>query len=106
MSDPKERLSLVTDFNALKAGDLVVVMPCSWCGGKHRSLLLGPTEHIYRRSDGERYAGIAFDLVPISCGEVLSPRAVASGNVYRVDAGLSDSKTTETAKPRRLERVR
>lgn len=35
-----ERLELVTDFDSLRAGDLVVVKPCRWCGGQHRAMLL------------------------------------------------------------------
>ena len=106
MSDPKERLSLVTDFGTLKAGDLVVVN-CRPCGGRHRGQLLGPSIQ-GAPFNGGWLEDMCFRVAPkTSHGVMLVGRQTVSARiVFLVDTGLSASETTETAKPRRLERVR
>ena len=105
MSAPKERLTLVTDFNALKAGDLVATSHCSACGGWHRGILTS----FLRNVIGPLRMADAWLIEP-GHGEGkntwVDAVAVAGKFVYLIDTGLSDSETTETAKPRRLERVR
>lgn len=98
-----ERLTLVTDFSSLKAGDLVVGKPCDYCEEIHRGLLLRlvPSSLWHEVHDvwatTGRAHGIAF---------VISRSSVAAGRVYLVDAGLEQTETTEKAETRPLETVR
>jgi hypothetical protein len=108
MRSPEERLTLVTDFNALKAGDLVLIKNCDWCRINHRGLLTGPSVETSADPGGKETTDLGFGVIPEArCGELHITRFVVDQRcVYVIDTGLSGSETTDTAKPRRLERVR
>ena len=94
----KERLELVTSFNSLNAG-MIVVVKCSGCGGMHRGLLL---------SRGAGFCGKSetFPMLPPmgSCGLLaeVCECAVTHRRTYRVIDGLESSsyQTIRTRRPK------
>lgn len=86
----EERLTLVTDFGKLKAGDLVVVS-CTLCGEKHPAMLLN-------RSPCQTHWG--WDMGPGQCPPwaphtCLTDFDVTDRRVYLVDTGLDRQETNE-----------
>lgn len=79
----EEKLELVTRFEDLRAGDLVVGKPCVVCNGGHRGLILDTIE---------AWTGNpAFEFVPIArCAAardkkgIFTEGAVLMGCIYRV----------------------
>lgn len=108
MSDPGERLELVTSFESLRAGDLIIGRPCGYCGRAHRGILtqLLPPQS-YREHDGTIWNYAAWKKEPrLPCGHWgISPHAVTEKRVYRVLIPPAAS-SQETARPKKLERVR
>jgi len=100
----KERLRLVTDFSELRAGMIVVIKPCNWCGAVHRGIIAKkvisrPT--LIDESGGVELASGWGVLPAPSCDPL--PILIAAddplGNVYRVEDGLEDTQITSTSTP-------
>lgn len=85
----EEKLELVTDFDALKACDLVVVKDCGYCGMAHWALLLRlVTDGLARGAGGEFCEGTMWHTSDHSHGWTgcmcLAPVVVDQRRVYRV----------------------
>lgn len=106
----RERLTLVTDFASLKAGDLVVVKPCGNCGEPHRTMLTSIGWGIVGHKGGPSISH-PWDCTPDHfCHDstfCVSEFAVREGRVYLVDTGLDLEETTEndTANPNAIRRA-
>ena len=105
-----ERLEIVTEFGSLKAGDLVVVKACAGCGATHRSILVKfhpRVAFVSGRVDA------AWEGAPLKTCENptatrpanVSSLSVREGRAYRVVIPPAEE-ARETARPRKLERVR
>lgn len=102
----KEKLELVTNFESLRSGMIVVVKPCSnpFCKKQHRHLLLKLSADTHFVGDGfdvVESAAPAWDVLPgRSCRPaaeaVVSADTVYRRIVYRVIDGLEQ--TTESRK--------
>jgi hypothetical protein len=107
-----ERLDLVTDFGSLKAGDLVVLKPCKWCDRDHRGMLLAFVAGAYGlNKDGEIEVHDGWTTTipshrpkPSGCC-LIGGMHVADRRVYRVIIPPAQE-ARETARPKKLERVR
>ncbi len=108
MSQPEE-LIVVTDFGDLRAGDLVVLKPCNFCGESHRGMLT-----VFNNDEGYGPSGEVFDSDgwelapdPSCCGPDESMdicvNAVVDRVVYRVQVPPA-SEVREAARPKKLER--
>jgi hypothetical protein len=95
-----ERLKLVTSFDELRAGLLVVVKRCGHCGGEHRGVIVGP------KDDAD--IGRFFEKLPMSqCrpswvkGIGINAETVRLGMVYLVEDQFeaSDAAAATTRKP-------
>ena len=109
-----ERLELVTDFGALRAGMIVMVGPCKVCNGRHRGILTEQNSDGWTDFDGSIcFGGIPlwrFLPRPICSGKahaIFTELAVQAGKVYRVIDGLesSDQQTKEQPAPKKRERT-
>lgn len=99
----EERLELVTDFASLRAGMIVVVKTCVWCGGDHRAMLMSKSGHIPGRwPDGtiivcDGWFGVP-EQPPATHGgklRLVSQRTVADRRVFRVVDGLNPAADTK-----------
>jgi len=101
----KERLRLVTDFAELRAGVLVVVKPCSYCGKAHRSILTRFNPEVFGFTPcGDSSVQPAWMSEPQpecerNSRRWITPGAVECRLVYRVEDGLEDTQTTSTSTP-------
>lgn len=109
MSD--EKLEPVTDFASLRAGDLVVVKPCRWGDGYHRGLLLRFDPDSCGWDPGgvvEFYPAWTTTVVGFhgkgGC-MLVGAYLVRERRLYRVAIPPAEE-TRETARPKKLERVR
>lgn len=99
-----DRLTLVTSFADLQAGDLVVVRGCAQCGRDCRGML---TKLITGAEDVEDFETdltvwvIEPNCIDSAVDTSISAREVEMGRVYRVDAGLEASSTTTAATRKR-----
>lgn len=98
----EERLELVTRFEDLRAGMLVVDMEgCLACGLKPlRGLLVKYWPECYDTDDdAEEHPGRAWERVPRCCGtgeqfSSVTPKCVASRQIFRVVDPDADASTT------------
>jgi hypothetical protein len=123
MSDPRERLTQprsaadiktgvpLSSFSQLSDVATLDVSYCPWCEGTHRVRVTGREEHEHcRRKKACVFA--RFEVIAgvphayIGQPECQMRYQKATPRLYLVGTGLSVPETTETAKPRRLERVR
>lgn len=106
----KERLILVTQFDQLKAGSVVVVKNCSACGRDCRSICVRLRSGI--ESETETYVPRMWETIPPchiepgDIGNAIDEISVANGKVYLVDTGIEGTETAEneTANPRAARR--
>jgi hypothetical protein len=107
----EERLELVTDFGSLEAGDLIVLKPCKWCDRDHRGMLLAFVADApgLNKSGGLEYHDGWTTTIPShrlggKCC-LIGDMHVADRRVYRVIIPPAQE-ARETARPKKLERVR
>lgn len=90
----KERLELVTSFEVLRVGMIVVVKPVGCCAASHhRGILVRRVTCEYARRANDMVKGEAFDVLPPrqcypDLFPVVSESAVTDGRVFRVADGL------------------
>ena len=91
----KERLRLVTDFAELRAGMIVVHRGCLKCGARNRGVLLKKGRCAL---DGGQWS---MEPSRCKCGLLVAACACAvdNRNIYRVEDGLEDTRTTSTSTP-------
>lgn len=114
MNRERERLIPVRDEAELRAGDIVVLRQCLWCGaGSHRTMILGwDTECFMQLPDGSFTPGRPFKVAPALPCRVNAPlpglhgfvRAIREGRLFKVDLGLDNEQ--QTTRERTKERVR
>lgn len=97
----KERLTLVTSFSSLKAGDYIELRRCRAddCGATHRGLLVRYCPRVDGDIDGKPdYSPGWLFTPPAPCYSTsdVGPHAVKERRVYLIDTGLES--TTETRK--------
>jgi len=108
-----EPVEKVSDFDALEGREIVWVIACGWCDGKHRGMLLQKFAHSEcLKSNGAIIRTQAWEIVPAPrCASRLYPERiiavsvedVARGFVYRV---VNPPREAEQERARKLEGVR
>lgn len=85
-----EKLELVTDFASLKAGMIVVVKDCGWCGKQHRFILVKDGDSMLAGSDGSFRPVAHWEVLPevhdvdLSGPMVVSAWTTNERRLYRV----------------------
>jgi hypothetical protein len=95
-----EEVELVTDFESLRAGDVVWILGCGWCAKHHRYLLLSLKEMETEGPNGVVQTETAWDAVPEqACGsDCVAKSCAESGELYRVVDPLLDAAHVTRAK--------
>lgn len=96
-----EKLELVTSFATLRAGMIVVVKSCKWCGRDHRAMCIKREENcLCRWPDGSTVVGPTWLVAPRFCrdSDRLSMRTIADRRAYRV---IDDIESTTETKQRK-----
>lgn len=102
MSGEKERLELVRDFGELRAGMLLVIKDCRWCGGDHRFMAVRFSNELGQLPNGELTRMPAWDVLPApehaTSGHAVTKLSVERRALFRVVDGFEASSTTTTTK--------
>jgi hypothetical protein len=110
----EERLELVTRFEELRVGMLVVVKPCGLCRLAHRGILTrfvdaDPLEGAWKRPDGRLVPpGQSMAFLPLACEErtsYVTEYGVREHRIYRVVIPPADA-SHETKRTRTREHVK
>ncbi len=101
-----ERLELVTRFEDLRAGMLVVAL-CKDCQKRDRGILLRLAECTWKGEDYDGWLTGPPQHSHEASQATIGATTVAARRVFRVvDPDADNAETTETEKPKQLERVK